>query len=172
MLKTFANTWKNYNENGADGGEWLDLPMNEDDLEGRLENIAKNIGDDNPEWFFSDFEWDDCELLEIDENDDIREINEILSAIDDLNDYDLKKLYAIIDATGMCTRYALAELEDVTFWPNMTVLDVAYEYMEENVFTKNTPEILKKFFDYDSFALDMERNGYYETDIGTIYIWR
>jgi hypothetical protein len=32
MLKIYLNTWKNYNENGADGGKWIELPADEDEL--------------------------------------------------------------------------------------------------------------------------------------------
>ena len=33
MLKIYVNTWGNYNENGAEGGEWITLPMDSDELE-------------------------------------------------------------------------------------------------------------------------------------------
>lgn len=33
MLNIFVNTWGNYNENGADGGEWITLPMEPEELE-------------------------------------------------------------------------------------------------------------------------------------------
>ena len=43
MLNIFINTWKNYNENGADGGEWVTLPMKADELE---EKNGSNSGTD------------------------------------------------------------------------------------------------------------------------------
>ena len=39
MLNIYVNTWGNYNENGADGGEWITLPMDPAELEEVLENI-------------------------------------------------------------------------------------------------------------------------------------
>lgn len=30
-IRIFLNTWKNYNENGADGGFWIDLPCDIDE---------------------------------------------------------------------------------------------------------------------------------------------
>ena len=49
MLKLFVNTWGNYNENGADGGQWINIPMEEDDLRETLERIAESIGDRDKE---------------------------------------------------------------------------------------------------------------------------
>ena len=36
MLNIFINTWGNYNENGADGGKWIALPMDANELEETL----------------------------------------------------------------------------------------------------------------------------------------
>lgn len=57
MLNIFVNTWGNYNENGADGGEWITLPMDPKELEEVLENIAEAMGDEDPEWAIHNFEW-------------------------------------------------------------------------------------------------------------------
>ena len=55
MLNIFVNTWGNYNENGADGGEWITLPMDADDLQAELERIAENMGDQDPEFTIHDY---------------------------------------------------------------------------------------------------------------------
>ena len=57
MLNIYLNTWGNYNENGADGGEWITLPMDEDELAEVMEKIADAMGDEDPEWFVNDYEW-------------------------------------------------------------------------------------------------------------------
>ena len=54
MLNIFINTWGNYNENGADGGEWVTLPMTEEELENTLQQIADNMGDLDPEFCIHD----------------------------------------------------------------------------------------------------------------------
>lgn len=168
MLKIFANTWKNYNENGADGGEWIELPMDENELEEMLENIAKNMGDDGPEWFINDVDWDEYKLFDIDENDSIFWANEIVSEISDLDSCDRQKLEAFIEATGRSIQNALEDLDNVNFWPGMTLLDVAYELVEECVFTNDTPDFLQRYFDYGAFARDLAFDGYYEVGTGTI----
>ena len=60
MLNVFINTWGNYNENGADGGEWITLPMDPDELEETLQAIAENMGDNDPEFCIHDYESSAC----------------------------------------------------------------------------------------------------------------
>ena len=48
MLNIFVNTWGNYNVNGADGGEWITLPMDPEELEEVLENKSISISTGNP----------------------------------------------------------------------------------------------------------------------------
>ena len=76
MLKLFVNTWGNYNENGAYGGQWINLPMEEDDLLETLERIAESIGDRDPEWAIHDYEWTDIEFGKVSEYDSIIPLNE------------------------------------------------------------------------------------------------
>ena len=56
MLNIFVNTWGNYNENGADGGEWITLPMDPDELENKLQTIADAMHDNDPEFFINDYQ--------------------------------------------------------------------------------------------------------------------
>ena len=55
MLNIYVNTWGNYNEHGADGGEWLTLPMDADELADALARIAERMGDEDPEWAIHDY---------------------------------------------------------------------------------------------------------------------
>ena len=43
LIAVFLNTWGNYNENGADGGFWVNLPCNLDEV---LEKLAKSTGEE------------------------------------------------------------------------------------------------------------------------------
>ena len=45
MLDIFVNTWGNYNNCGADGGQWLTLPMEEEELKEALNAIAEKKGE-------------------------------------------------------------------------------------------------------------------------------
>ena len=76
MLKIYVNTWGNYNENGAEGGKWIDLPMDEDELEETLEQIAEGMGDHDPEFAIHDYEWDGYHIRDISEMESIHKLNE------------------------------------------------------------------------------------------------
>ena len=99
MLKIYVNTWGNYNENGAEGGEWITLPMDSDELEETLQRIADKMGDTDPEWAIHDYEWEDgygfCTISELD---DISELNELCDDLDALDKWDIRKLDAIMES--------------------------------------------------------------------------
>ena len=98
MLKIFVNTWGNYNENGADGGRWIDLPMDPDTLAETLEDVAAAMGDNDPEWAIHDYEWDDTfDGGEISEYDNIQDLNEYVQRLEDLDSWHLKTYAAMIE---------------------------------------------------------------------------
>ena len=171
MLKIFVNTWGNYNENGADGGEWITLPMDEDELEERLESIAAAMGDQDPEWAIHDYEWEGTiNMGEVHEMDSITDWNERCQEADDLDDDDLKEIAAAIEAFGYGFKEAMERQQDgyFMFYPGQDLDDVAYDLVEECYFTKDTPHIFKNYFDYKAFARDLEIDGYTETQYGVI----
>mgnify|MGYP003290808355 CR=1 FL=1 len=101
MLNLFVNTWGNYNTNGADGGEWITLPMDADELEEKLEQIAENMGDHDPEWAIHDYEWTcEWEGFEISEYDSIIALNEFVQQLDDLNEWEQKTYCAAVEYFG------------------------------------------------------------------------
>ena len=101
MLNIFINTWGNYNENGADGGEWVTLPMTEEELENTLQQIADNMGDLDPEFCIHDFEWtSEIEPRDISEYENIMALNEEINELDALEDWEQKEIAAAMEAFG------------------------------------------------------------------------
>lgn len=45
IVEIFVNTWGNYNNFGCDGGRWITLPMDADDLKRTLADIAARYFD-------------------------------------------------------------------------------------------------------------------------------
>jgi antirestriction protein len=171
MLNIFINTWGNYNENGADGGEWITLPMDEDALQEKLDQIAETMGDNDPEWFVNDYEWtSEIEPFEVHEMDNYFELNEQLNDLDNLVEWEQEEICAAVEAFG----YSFMEAYDkqqrghFTFYRNMELIDVAYELVENCYFTKDTPDIFTRYFDYKAFARDLSFDGYHETEWGVI----
>lgn len=171
MLNIYVNTWGNYNENGADGGEWITLPMDEDELQEKLDQVAERMNDNDPEWFVNDYEWiTEIQLFEVNELDNYFRLNEQLNDLYGLDEWEQKEIAAAVDAFG----YSFMEAFDkqqrgcFTFYPEQELIDIAYELVEECYFTKDTPEIFTRYFDYESFARDLGFDGYCETNYGVI----
>lgn len=164
LISVFLNTWANYNENGADGGLWIELPC---DLDEALEQLAASTGEevDEMEVFINDFETD-INGLEISENSNISDLNDLAERLEALDKYDLEKLEAILEADGGSLENALDNMDDYTYYANMTLEDVAYEIVDE---CYDLPEIAQRYFDYAAFARDLGYDGYTETENGVIY---
>ena len=131
MLNIYVNTWGNYNENGADGGKWLTLPMDTDNLEEELEAIAAAMGDNDPEWAIHDYEWttEIEDLFPVSEYDNITELNERLQELETLEEWELEEVAAAMEAFS----YSFLEAVDrqqrgyFTLYRNMDLEEVAEE---------------------------------------------
>lgn len=164
LISVFLNTWGNYNENGADGGFWVELPCNLDEV---LERLAASTGEDVDEMevFINDFKTE-INGLEISENTDISDLNDLAEQLESLDEYELEKLESILEADGGSLENALDNIDDYTYYANMTLEDVAYEIVDE---CYDLPEIAQRYFDYTAFARDLGYDGYTETENGVIY---
>ena len=168
MLNIFVNTWGNYNENGAGGGQWITLPMDPDELEEVLENIAALMGDNDPEWAIHDYEWTtEIELDEISEYTNIFKLNEMCNDLDDLDEYEAEEIAAAVEAWG----YTFAEALDrhqrgcFVFYQGRDLEEVAEEIINE---CYDLPEFALRYFDFEAFARDLRFDGYEETKYGVI----
>ena len=171
MLNVFMNTWGNYNENGADGGEWITLPMEEAELEEVLDNMAAAMGDQDPEWFINDYEWTiDLDLGDIHEMDNVFEWNALCQEAYKLEEWEAEEIAAAMEAFD----YSFSEAMDrqqrgcFIFYAGQDLEEVAYSLIEECYITKDTPEIFTRYFDYEGFARDLGFDGYTETKYGVI----
>ena len=168
MLNIFVNTWGNYNENGADGGQWITLPMDPEELEEVLENIAALMGDTDPEWAIHDYEWTtEIELDEISEYANIFKLNEMCNDLDDLDEYEAEEIAAAVEAWN----YTFAEALDrhqrgcFIFYQGRDLEEVAEEIINE---CYDLPEFALRYFDFEAFARDLRFDGYEETKYGVI----
>ncbi len=170
MLNIFVNTWGNYNENGADGGEWITLPMDPETLEAELKKISDAMGDFDPEYCIHDYEWTtEIEPREISEMENIDELNEELQELDGLDEWDQKEIAAAMEAFG----YEFKEAHErqqrgcFTFYAGQDLQEVA-ESIADDCYLYNAPDFLARYFDYEAFARDLSFDGYTETSHGVI----
>ncbi len=168
MLNIFVNTWGNYNTNGADGGQWITLPMEPEELEEVLENIAALMEDADPEWFINDYEWTiETELGDVNEMDNIQEWNERCQEADNLEEWEAEEIAAAIEAYGYTFAEAMERQQRgcFIFYAGQDLEEVAEELINE---CYNLPEFALRYFDYEAFARDLSYDGYTETKYGVI----
>ena len=168
MLNLFVNTWGNYNENGADGGQWITLPMEEEELQEVLEHIAAAMGDHDPEWAIHDYEWEsDVELGDVNEMDSITEWNARCQEACDLEEWESQEIAAAMEAYGYTFPEALERQQrgSFTLYAGMDLEEVAEELINE---CYDLPEFALRYFDYEAFARDLSYDGYTETKYGVI----
>ena len=168
MLNLFVNTWGNYNTNGADGGQWITLPMDSVELEEVLENIAARMKDEDPEWFINDYEWTiEMELGDVHEMDNIQEWNERCQEAADLEEWEAEEIAAAIEAWdySFSEAYERQQRGCFIFYPGRDMEELAEELINE---CYDLPEFALRYFDYEAFARDLSFDGYTETKYGVI----
>lgn len=104
------------------------------------------------------------------ENEDLtlEELNNLAQDLQDIEDNgDEDWLEAYIEATGCDLNIAVDKYDGSTFYHDMSLVDVAYDIVEE---CYSLPENLERYFDYEAFARDLEIEGYTETYYGTILV--
>lgn len=157
MLDIFVNTWGNYNENGADGGEWITLPMDAEELEETLERIAENMGDHDPEWAIHDYEWTcEWEGEEISEYDDIYELNEYCQKLSELSDYEALVYSAAVEIWGK-NSVDLDNLDEYNLYTDIKdKYDLGYYWaVESGCYDLENMGHLSNYFDYEAFGRDI-----------------
>ena len=106
LLKVFITNLGKYNE-GELIGEWVSLPVDENELEEVLERIG--INEEYEEYFITDFETE-IDGLNVDEYSNIEELNELAEQLESLDEYDLEKVGAIVEAYGSNLKDAIEDI--------------------------------------------------------------
>lgn len=170
MLKIFVNTWGNYNTHGADGGEWLSLPMEEDELAEKLNRIATAMGDNDPEWAVHDYEWgDDFDGGDVDEMGNIQELNEYMQRVAELDKWELETYAAAVEYWGR----KWVDIDDIDEYQLYSSIesdhDLGYYWaVESGCYNLDNMGHLSNYIDFDAFGRDIR----FESDGGfTSYGW-
>ena len=146
-------------------GDWVSLPIKANDWK----DFIKTIG--NPEELaIHDYE-NNLGLygLKIGEYMSIKELNELGERIENIDTCDVDILNALYEALGDFEETLdCLESDNYVFYENMTLEEVAQEYIEE---CYDIPEGLENYIDYKAFARDMRYDNFYETDYGVIAIF-
>lgn len=145
-------------------GEWVSLPIDEDELQKVFKRIK--INERYEEWFITDYEVEVCGVGNaIGEYSSLTLLNEVAEKLDNLRDWEREKLQAIMEAESCsCLTDLLETIENLDNWDLLSDVkgreDLGYYYAEECCCLE-VPENIKNYFDYEAFGRDieMESNG-------------
>ncbi len=159
-IRIFLTNLAKYNE-GKLVGQWIDLPIEEDELE---KNIRAVLGENDEECFITDYE----APFNIEEFENVSELNRFAEEYESLDEDAQKKVLFLVNVQGCSRDEAVEKHEDVTFYAGMSLKEVAESLVDDGVFGK-IPDSIINYIDYEAIARDLSFDGYYETEEGVFW---
>lgn len=170
-MKIYITDLAAYN-NGYLIGDWVALPMDEDDLKTKITEIlatgAEAYGDvEHEEIFITDYE---CDFMEISEYANPFELNIMAEKVENLSDYEVKAIkFLLKNSLVHDFNEAMERYEDVIIHENATMEDLAYEFVNDCYNLDSLPAIISNNIDYEAIGREMEMDGQYFEEDGNIY---
>lgn len=180
IIRMVIGSWGSYNEcnERALGSHWLDFDdYNDwDEIEEELIKEGFELDGIDEELFVQDIEgvpsnsqdWDNTHPQKI------FELIKKSGVLDDEYKYELMEAYCEVRSfdewSNLVHDYEDDWDRDIVFYRNMTMLDVAYEIIDECYDLDKMLGNLSSYFDYSAFARDLSYDGYTETENGVIEI--
>ena len=155
----------------------LYLPFTEDKLNECLESIGVVIDDDEATDTYDllmmgesitkyEVVGHSSDVLEDKHFADLDTANELVERLEDIDEYDNELLFALM-ADGDELDEAIDTIEDgaATFYSDMTLEDLAEQFVDEGMFTS---EFLMKFIDFKALGEALSDDGYTEVNDGVL----
>jgi len=156
-MKIYITDLAAYN-NGTLRGEWVSLPMDSDELETTKAKYGEEI-------FISDFEGFPFDVKEYSS---AQELNTIAEFLDGLEEHALA-CYKYLRDDGFSHEDAAEKYEEVTFYPDSKLKDVAEQLVDDGCFGE-IPTAVANYIDYEAIGRDLRHDGYTETDEGVFCV--
>lgn len=145
--------------------KWLDLPFTEEELEETKEAIGID-GIMYEEWFISDWE-SDIDGLEIGEYEDIKALNEIIAAYENLSEWEAEKAAAAVECFGYSLNEVIERIDEFNLYSNIRdEYDLGYYWaVESGCYEVDSNNPLSCYIDYEAFGRDinLETSGGFTT---------
>lgn len=155
MIRIYLTNLGKYNE-GHLIGEWVDLPISEEELQKVLDRIG--INEEYEEYFITDSETD-LDGIEIGEYSNLDDLNEMAETLESLDD-DEKEVVDAIMSEGYSLEEAIEKKDDCIVYCDCSDMeDVAREYAEQTGLLDSIPENLQSYFDFEAYGRDMSYEG-------------
>lgn len=176
MLKVFITNLGKYNE-GELCGKWIELPIEEEDLnkvfdeieichedeEGNEIKYYDAVGNPYEEYFFTDLETD-IDGLKIPERVSVEDLNEMAEEIDNLYEEEQEILSGLLKEGGYSYEDAISIINNqqyCVFYSCFDMSEVAEQVVEQCGYLDEMPEHLRSYFDYEAFGRDLDIEGNY-----------
>lgn len=166
MLNIFLTDLAAYNS-GALVGKWVKLPLSEEELRITLKDVLLEgevavDGNRHEEYFITDFDWDEIDIYEVEEYEDIFDLNEKLELLQDLDTPKLKAVKFILDNQfSYDIEEAIFKADDVIIHEEQSIKDLAYDILDDCYDVQSLPDIIKYNIDYEQVATYLEDDGTY-----------
>lgn len=154
MIQVAIEDWGLYNS-GVLVCKWWNMNNTIEEIREFYINLRKKHGiypSDDLELFNADYEGTTL----INECTPFEEVQELSEKLEALTDYDQKKIDYLMDYNGCPFEEALEQLEEVELYEDMTLLDLAYELVEEGCFGNIPDNALAQYIDYEAIARDLQ----------------
>ncbi|MCA9401826.1 MAG: antirestriction protein ArdA [Candidatus Omnitrophica bacterium] len=158
-VKVYLTNLAKYNA-GELFGKWVDLPLTEEELDAELREV---LGTDE-EYFITDYE----APFDIHEYENLRDLNSFADELHIKSEYDVERIIYLLKNVSNDWQYALNNYEDVVFYKDMTLEDVARDLVEEGLFGDLSDNI-KSYIDFERLGDHLSMDGYHETEKGTFW---
>ena len=171
MLRIYLTNLGKYNE-GMLVGEWVDLPVSEEELEKVFNRIG--INDEYEEYFITDYE-SDIDGVKVGEYENIDDLIELAEALEDL-DSEEENVLSVMLEDGCTFEEALEKIKDrdyMVYYNCDSMEDVAYQVVEESGLLDGVPEKVARYFNYEAYGRDLEIEGtFYQINNAYIEIFK
>lgn len=155
-MKIYLTNLGKYNE-GELIGEWVELPVSQEELQKVFECIG--INEEYEEYFITDYE---CDFYEVGEYENLDTLNEIAERIEELDEEESKVVKALMSELGYTLDEAIDKVNsgDYSIYSDCNdMTDVAYAVVEECDYLRNVPGTVARYFDYEAFGRDLGIEG-------------
>jgi len=158
-------------------GEWIELGIDEDELNRSIKRILKmgeeacKDGSVHEEYFLTD--WESEEFFQVGEYTNVYELNKEVARFNKLVDDSQKRCVSFLIEQNIVSNLdeALEKYEDVQIYEDISFLDLAYQIVEEQYNLDELPQFVSNYFDYDALSRDLELEGFYTEINGDIFYY-
>lgn len=158
MMNIYLTNLGKYNE-GELIGEWVELPVSQEELQKVFERIG--INEEYKEYFITDYE---CDFYEVGEYESLDTLNEIAERIEELGEEESEVVKVLMSELGYTLNEAIDKVNsgDYRIYSDCDdMTDIAYQVVEECGYLNNVPDNAARYFDYESFGRDLGIEGTY-----------